>query len=282
MGVDTGGAGDQGIDVRLRLRRDARADAHADPTRAPAHAQAARSSQEGRSSISCGPTANPRSRSNISMAAPLRVDTVVISTQHSEKVSQRDLARRGHRRSDQARDSRRDGRQENQISTSIPPAASSPAARWAMRASPAARSSSTPTAATAVTAAARFPAKIHRRSTARLATWRVTLRRISSRLALPRKVEVQLAYAIGVAEPVSVMADTFGTGTIPECADHRTDSRILQAHAQGHHRNARSAPPDLSSDGRLRPFRPHRPGLHLGANGQSRRHPQGSRHRAAP
>jgi S-adenosylmethionine synthetase len=26
---------------------------------------------------------------------------------------------------------------------------------------------------------------------------------------------VQLAYAIGVAEPVSVMADTFGTGTIP-------------------------------------------------------------------
>ncbi|HYL10742.1 MAG TPA: methionine adenosyltransferase [Candidatus Acidoferrales bacterium] len=30
------------------------------------------------------------------------------------------------------------------------------------------------------------------------------------------KVEVQLAYAIGVAEPVSVMADTFGTGVIPE------------------------------------------------------------------
>jgi S-adenosylmethionine synthetase len=33
--------------------------------------------------------------------------------------------------------------------------------------------------------------------------------------ALATKVEVQLAYAIGVAEPVSVMADTFGTGTIP-------------------------------------------------------------------
>jgi S-adenosylmethionine synthetase len=29
------------------------------------------------------------------------------------------------------------------------------------------------------------------------------------------QVEVQLAYAIGVAEPVSVMTDTFGTGTIP-------------------------------------------------------------------
>jgi len=32
---------------------------------------------------------------------------------------------------------------------------------------------------------------------------------------LASKVEVQLAYAIGVAEPVSVMTDTFGTGTIP-------------------------------------------------------------------
>jgi len=31
-----------------------------------------------------------------------------------------------------------------------------------------------------------------------------------------RKVEVQFAYAIGVAEPVSVMADTFGTGIIPD------------------------------------------------------------------
>jgi S-adenosylmethionine synthetase len=33
---------------------------------------------------------------------------------------------------------------------------------------------------------------------------------------LARKAEVQLAYAIGVAEPVSVMAETFGTAAIPE------------------------------------------------------------------
>jgi S-adenosylmethionine synthetase len=33
---------------------------------------------------------------------------------------------------------------------------------------------------------------------------------------LARKMEVQLAYAIGVAEPVSVMADTFDTGVIPD------------------------------------------------------------------
>ncbi len=33
---------------------------------------------------------------------------------------------------------------------------------------------------------------------------------------LARRCEVQLAYAIGVAEPVSVMVNTFGTGTAPE------------------------------------------------------------------
>ena len=33
---------------------------------------------------------------------------------------------------------------------------------------------------------------------------------------LAKRVEVQLAYAIGVAEPVSVMVNCFGTGTLPE------------------------------------------------------------------
>lgn len=34
---------------------------------------------------------------------------------------------------------------------------------------------------------------------------------------LARRVEVQLAYAIGVADPVSVMVNTFGTGRVDEC-----------------------------------------------------------------
>jgi len=33
---------------------------------------------------------------------------------------------------------------------------------------------------------------------------------------LAKRCEVQLAYAIGVAEPVSVMVNTFGTGTVDE------------------------------------------------------------------
>jgi len=39
---------------------------------------------------------------------------------------------------------------------------------------------------------------------------------------LARRVEVQVAYAIGVAEPVSVMVQTFGTGTV-------TDARLEAA-----------------------------------------------------
>jgi len=35
---------------------------------------------------------------------------------------------------------------------------------------------------------------------------------------LAKRAEVQLAYAIGVAEPVSVMVNSFGTGTVPEDA----------------------------------------------------------------
>jgi len=34
---------------------------------------------------------------------------------------------------------------------------------------------------------------------------------------LARRCEVQLAYAIGVAEPVAVHVDTFGTGALPDC-----------------------------------------------------------------
>src|SRR4051812_49873030 len=33
---------------------------------------------------------------------------------------------------------------------------------------------------------------------------------------LAARCEVQISYAIGVAEPVSIMVDTFGTGTVPE------------------------------------------------------------------
>ena len=39
---------------------------------------------------------------------------------------------------------------------------------------------------------------------------------------LAKQCEVQVAYAIGVAKPVSIMVDTFGTGTV-------ADEKIVQA-----------------------------------------------------
>ena len=44
---------------------------------------------------------------------------------------------------------------------------------------------------------------------------------------LARRCEVQVAYAIGVAEPVSVNVDTFGTNTVPETAIMRAIEKVF-------------------------------------------------------
>jgi S-adenosylmethionine synthetase len=44
---------------------------------------------------------------------------------------------------------------------------------------------------------------------------------------LARRCEVQVAYAIGVAEPVSVMVDTFGTGTLPDTVLERAVREVF-------------------------------------------------------
>jgi S-adenosylmethionine synthetase len=62
------------------------------------------------------------------------------------------------------------------------------------------------------------PSKVDR-SACYAARW-VAKNVVAARLA--RRCEVQVAYAIGVAEPVSVRVDTFGTNTVPE-------ARILEA-----------------------------------------------------
>ena len=50
---------------------------------------------------------------------------------------------------------------------------------------------------------------------------------------LARRCEVQLAYAIGVAEPVSVLVNTFGTATIPEEEIERRVRRVFQLKPAG-------------------------------------------------
>jgi S-adenosylmethionine synthetase len=50
---------------------------------------------------------------------------------------------------------------------------------------------------------------------------------------LARRCEVQVAYAIGVAEPVSVMVDTFGTGTVAESAIMRAIGDVFDLTPRG-------------------------------------------------
>src|SRR5687767_5884738 len=50
---------------------------------------------------------------------------------------------------------------------------------------------------------------------------------------LARRCEVQVAYAIGVAEPVSVMVDTFGTATVSETAIMRAIGEVFDLTPRG-------------------------------------------------
>ena len=44
---------------------------------------------------------------------------------------------------------------------------------------------------------------------------------------------MQLAYAIGVAEPVSIMVDTFGTGTVPDAVIERAIRETFELTPRG-------------------------------------------------
>ena len=67
------------------------------------------------------------------------------------------------------------------------------------------------------------PSKVDR-SASYAARW-VAKNIVSAKLA--RRCEVQLAYAIGIAKPVSVMVDTFGTNTVPEAAIMRAVAEVF-------------------------------------------------------
>ena len=67
------------------------------------------------------------------------------------------------------------------------------------------------------------PSKVDR-SACYAARW-VAKNIVAAKLA--RRCEVQLAYAIGVAKPVSVMVDTFGTNTVPESAIMRAVAAVF-------------------------------------------------------
>ncbi len=73
------------------------------------------------------------------------------------------------------------------------------------------------------------PSKVDR-SACYAARW-VAKNVVAAKLA--RRCEVQLAYAIGVAKPVSVMVDTFGTGTVPNSVIARAVSEVFDLTPRG-------------------------------------------------
>ena len=73
------------------------------------------------------------------------------------------------------------------------------------------------------------PSKVDR-SACYAARW-VAKNVVAAKLA--RRCEVQLAYAIGVARPVSVAIDTFGTGTVPDSAITRAVSEVFDLTPRG-------------------------------------------------
>lgn len=73
---------------------------------------------------------------------------------------------------------------------------------------------------------------------------------------LASRCEVQVAYAIGVARPVSLMVDTFGTGKISDDKIARLIERHFDLRPRAIISHARPAAADLSKNRCLWPFRP--------------------------
>jgi S-adenosylmethionine synthetase len=214
MGVDTGGAGDQGL--MFGFACDETEELMPIPIQL-AHRLTQRLSEVRRSNKV--DFLRPDGKSQVTIeyrdGRPVRVDCVVISTQHSEKVSNADL---------------RDAITEHVIRPIIPPAMLDSKTKYHIN--PTGRFViGGPMGDAGLTGrkiivdtyggysrhgggafSGKDPSKVDR-SACYMARY-IAKNIVAAGLA--RKAEVQLAYAIGVAEPVSVMADTFGTAAVSE------------------------------------------------------------------
>ena len=246
-----------GDDVRLRLRRDRRRSCRCRsgwPTAWPsAWPRCARPATRART---CAPTARPRSPSTTRTAsrsgcAPCssRPSTTTASTATS--VIRPDLIEHVIRPVVPGAVRRRRLRGLRQPDRHV----RASAARTATPASPAARSSSTPTAAWPATAAAPSRARTRPRSTARPPTPPAGWPRTWWPSGAASRCEVQVAYAIGVARPVSLLVETFGTETVDPAKIVEGRRRGLRPAPGGHHPRPRPAPADLQADRRLRALR---------------------------
>ena len=202
-----------GPDVRLRVRRDHGADAAADPDGAPAREAARRGSQEGRRSTACAPTARRQVSVRYEGRPATGIEAIVVSTQHSDDVKQKTLE---------------EAIREQVIKPILPAKLVTnktkihinPTGRFVIG-GPMGDSGLTGRKIIVDTYggmgrhgggafSGKDPSKVDR-SAAYYARY-IAKHVVAAGLA--RRCEVQFAYAIGVAEPVSMLVDTFGTGTV--------------------------------------------------------------------
>ena len=169
-----------GPDVRLRLRRDAGADAAADLLRAPAGAAPERSAQGRSPALAAARRQVAGHRALRRRQAGRDRHRRAVDAAPPEHERQAEGAGRSGDRGDHQAGAAGRACSTAPSTWSTRPAASRSAVRTATPGSPAARSSSTPTAALRRTAAARSRARIRRRSTARPPTPRAMSPRTSS------------------------------------------------------------------------------------------------------
>ena len=150
-------------------------------------------------------------------------------------------------------------------------APSSSAAPTPTAASPGARSSSTPTAAWPATAAAPSPARTRRRSTARPPTPPAGWPRTSSPPARPAAARSRSPTPSASPSPCRSSSRPSAPSTVDPAKIADAVQRGLRPAPGGHHPRPRPAPADLQEDRRLRPLRPQRQGVHLGADHPRRR-----------
>ncbi len=86
---------------------------------------------------------------------------------------------------------------------------------------------------------------------------------------LAERCEIQIAYAIGVARPLSLFVETFGTSKVSNQQLVQLIREQLRPAPRRDHPVARPAPPDLPTDRRVRPLRSHGHRCSLGAHRQS-------------
>ncbi len=231
QGVDTGGAGDQGMMFGYATDET--------PELMPLPIQLAHRLTEALAAYrrtSAGKWLRPDGKSQVSVVyedgIPVSVDTVVISTQHADHVTNKKIRAAIIR--DVIEPTVPKGLRDKSIKYHI-----NPTGRFVVG-GPQGDAGLTGRKIIVDTYggmgrhgggafSGKDPSKVDR-SASYAARW-VAKNIVAAKLA--RRCEVQVAYAIGVAQPVSIMVDTFGTNTVPEMAIMRAVEKVFDLTPRG-------------------------------------------------